>query len=345
MEVRYHFGYGLFNIKNMRTRRNAILPVSFLTLGISGSPILSTGAQYTRAQLVRRIIEEYPGIVRPLLNEDGDITKIHVTSDARSFASTSSGAFMNKMNLSVIFNALQNMVIEIVDEDMKGSHFVFSSNMKWNQRFLDYTIQPYLFRNVGRSAEIEGINDSLGYMLKNIWGWSDEELTAFYEKYKYIPTLYALSSQMNKRYVSIMDQIQELTMIECPDASKKELTTDVRKRIALFSAALYPQIDPQSILLVGTEYNTTLTAIKYIKLQYKKYLMVSSQFLKKPTGTLTTAPIYEISQDDTFLNISVLTNKTCEVFPEEIGYENHLLDKMSRYPETTEIVNMQILLG
>lgn len=345
MEIKYHFGYGLFNIKNMKTRRNGILPVSFLTLGIDGSPILSASARYTRCQLIRRIIEEYPGVVRPLLNEDTDINKIQVSSDAESFGSTSAGMFMNRMNLSMIFNTLKNMIIEVVDEDMKGTHFVFSSSERWNHKILDYAIQPYLFRNVGKEQDIEGINDSLGYVLKQIWNWDDDKLVEFYKKYNYEPALFPLSSQGIYKEISIMDQIRSLSMIECPDSCKRELNKEVRKRIAVFASALYPRIDAQSILLIGTEYNTALTAIKYIKLQYKKYLMVSSKFLKEPSGSLTTAPIFEISQDDTLLNIEVLKNKICVIYPEEIGYDNKMLGKHTfRYPETTEISNMQLLL-
>ena len=134
-------------------------------------------------------------------------------------------------------------------------------------------------------------------------------------------------------------------MVECPDASKKELNDIVRKRIAIFASALYPSIDPSNILLLGTEYGSTETAIKYIRLQYKKYLMVASEFLKDPQGGLTTAPLYEISQYENELEISSLMNHTTVVYPEEIGYNNGLINSYLRsYPENTEITNIQLLL-
>ena len=157
--------------------------------------------------------------------------------------------------------------------------------------------------------------------------------------------MYSIASDTHRKYIDLMSQLQELTMVECPDASKKELNDIVRKRIAIFASALYPSIDPSNILLLGTEYGSTETAIKYIRLQYKKYLMVASEFLKDPQGGLTTAPLYEISQYENELEISSLMNHTTVVYPEEIGYNNGLICSSHRtYPESIEITNIQLLL-
>ena len=178
-----------------------------------------------------------------------------------------------------------------------------------------------------------------------IWNWDDEKINVFYAKKKYEPVLYSIASDTHRKYIDLMSQLQELTMVECPDASKKELNDIVRKRIAIFASALYPSIDPSNILLLGTEYGSTETAIKYIRLQYKKYLMVASEFLKDPQGGLTTAPLYEISQYENELEISSLMNHTTVVYPEEIGYNNGLICSSHRtYPESMEITNIQLLL-
>lgn len=345
MEVRYHFGCGMYVIKNTRTRKNAMLPVSFLTLGYEGSHILKSSASYTRTQLIRRMIEDNSRIIKPLLNGSNDIEKIHVSEVPEAYVSTSTIQGCTKTAKDTIFPALHNMIIEVVDEDSIHTHFVLSVSERWNRRILDYAIQPYLYRNFGKDITIDPINDSLGYLLKQIWNWNDEALDKFYDKKRYEPILYPVASQKHKGYVSLMGQVQDLSMIECPDNVKKELSETARKFIAIFASALYPNLEPSSILLLGTEYASTLTAIKYIKLQYKKYLMISSKFIEDPQGGLTEAPIYEITQNDEEMNIEVLSNQTTVVYPEEFGYENQILgDRIHKYPEKTDLYNMQLLL-
>lgn len=343
--VKYKFGFGLYEIKNTRTRRNAMIPISYLTLGETSSVILGASQNYTRCQLLRRVLEDSPGIIKPVLGGDDDISKIRVSEIPTSWNSTSALSNSSKASQDLVFPALENMIIEVVDEDMMHTRFVMSTNRKWNLRILDYAIQPYLFQNINHDANIEAINDSLGYLLKVIWRWDDEKINVFYTKKKYEPALYSIASETHRKYIDLMNQLQELTMVECPDASKKELNDIVRKRIAIFSSALYPNIDPSNILLLGTEYGSTETAIKYIRLQYKKYLMVASEFLKDPQGGLTTAPLYEISQYENELEISSLMNHTTVVYPEEIGYNNGLICSSHRtYPESMEITNIQLLL-
>ena len=343
--VRYQFGFGLYEIKNTRTRRNAMIPISYLTLGETGSVLLGASQSYTRCQLLRRVLEDSPGIIKPVLGDTDDISKIRVSEIPTSWNSTSALSTSSKASQDLVFPALENMIVEVVDEGMMHTKFVMSTNRKWNLRILDYAIQPYLFRNINKDADIEPINDSLGYLLKVIWRWDDEKINVFYAKKKYEPTLYSIASDTHRKYIDLMSQLQELTMVECPDASKKELNDIVRKRIAIFASALYPSIDPSNILLLGTEYGSTETAIKYIRLQYKKYLMVASEFLKDPQGGLTTAPLYEISQYENELEISSLMNHTTVVYPEEIGYNNGLICSSHRtYPESTEITNIQLLL-
>ena len=343
--VTYKFGFGLYEIKNTRTRRNAMIPISYLTLGETGSVLLGVSQNYTRCQLLRRVLEDSPGIIKPVLGDTDDISKIRVSEIPTSWNSTSALSTSSKASQDLVFPALENMIVEVVDEGMIHTRFVMSTNRKWNLRILDYAIQPYLFRNINKDADIEPINDSLGYLLKVIWRWDDEKINVFYAKKKYEPTLYSIASDTHRKYIDLMSQLQELTMVECPDASKKELNDIVRKRIAIFARALYPSIDPSNILLLGTEYGSTETAIKYIRLQYKKYLMVASEFLKDPQGGLTTAPLYEISQYENELEISSLMNHTTVVYPEEIGYNNGLICSSHRtYPESTEITNIQLLL-
>ena len=343
--VTYEFGFGLYEIKNTRTRRNAMIPISYLTLGKTESVLLGASQDYTRCQLLRRVLEDSPGIIKPVLGSDTDLSKIRVSEIPTSWNSTSALSTSSKASQDLVFPALENMIIEVVDEDMMHTRFVMSTNRKWNFRILDYAIQPYLFRNINRDSDIEPINDSLGYLLKVIWNWDDEKINVFYAKNKYEPVLYSIASETHKKYIDLMSQLKELTMVECPDASKKELNDIVRKRIAIFASALYPNIDPSNILLLGTEYGSTETAIKYIRLQYKKYLMVASEFLKDPQGGLTTAPLYEISQYENELEISSLMNHTTVVYPEEIGYNNGLISSSRRtYQENTEITNIQLLL-
>ena len=343
--VTYEFGFGLYEIKNTRTRRNAMIPISYLTLGESGSVILGASQNYTRCQLLRRVLEDSPGIIKPVLGSDDDISKIRVSEIPTSWNSTSALSNSSKASQDLVFPALENMIVEVVDEGMMHTRFVMSTNPRWNLRILDYAIQPYLFRNINKDNDIEPINDSLGYLLKVIWNWDDEKINVFYAKKKYEPALYAIASETHRKYIDIMTQLQELTMVEAPDASKKELSDIVRKRIAIFASALYPSISSSNILLLGTEYSSTETAIKYIRLQYKKYLMVASDFLKDPQGGLTTAPLYEINQVDNELEIESLMNHTTEVYPEEIGYNNGLINSYLRsYPENTEITNIQLLL-
>lgn len=343
--VTYKFGFGLYEIKNTRTRRNAMIPISYLTLGESGSVILGTSQNYTRCQLLRRVLEDSPGIIKPVLGDTDDISKIRVSEIPTSWNSTSALSTSSKASQDLVFPALENMIVEVVDEGMMHTRFVMSTNRKWNFRILDYAVQPYLFRNINKDSDIEPINDSLGYLLKVIWNWDDEKINVFYAKKKYEPVLYSIASETHRKYIDLMAQLKELTMVECPDASKKELNDIVRKRIAIFASALYPSIDPSNILLLGTEYGSTETAIKYIRLQYKKYLMVASEFLKDPQGGLTTAPLYEISQYENELEISSLMNHTTVVYPEEIGYNNGLICSSHRtYPESMEITNIQLLL-
>ena len=343
--VRYQFGFGLYEIKNTRTRRNAMIPISYLTLGETGSVLLGASQSYTRCQLLRRVLEDSPGIIKPVLGSNTDLSKIRVSEIPTSWNSTSALSNSSKASQDLVFPALENMIVEVVDEGMVHTRFVMSTNRKWNLRILDYAIQPYLFRNINTDADIEPINDSLGYLLKVIWRWDNEKINVFYAKKKYEPVLYSIASDTHRKYIDLMSQLQELTMVECPDASKKELNDIVRKRIAIFASALYPSIDPSNILLLGTEYGSTETAIKYIRLQYKKYLMVASEFLKDPQGGLTTAPLYEISQYENELEISSLMNHTTVVYPEEIGYNNGLICSSHRtYPESMEITNIQLLL-
>ena len=322
-----------------------MIPISYLTLGETGSVILRATQNYTRCQLLRRVLEDSPGIIKPVLSSDTDLSKIRVSEIPTSWNSTSALSNSSKASQDLVFPALENMIVEVVDEGMIHTRFVMSTNRKWNLRILDYAIQPYLFRNINKDADIEPINDSLGYLLKVIWNWDDEKINVFYAKKKYEPVLYSIASDTHRKYIDLMSQLQELTMVECPDASKKELNDIVRKRIAIFASALYPNIDPSNILLLGTEYGSTETAIKYIRLQYKKYLMVASEFLKDPQGGLTTAPLYEISQYENELEISSLMNHTTVVYPEEIGYNNGLICSSHRtYPESMEITNIQLLL-
>lgn len=343
--VSYKFGFGLYEIKNTRTRRNGMIPISYLTLGETGSVILGATQNYTRCQLLRRVLEDSPGIIKPLLGGDDDISKIRVSEIPTSWNSTSALSNSSKASQDLVFPALENMIIEVVDEGMMHTRFVMSTNRKWNLRILDYAVQPYLFRSINQDADIEAINDSLGYLLKVIWNWDNEKINVFYAKKKYEPALYSIASDTHRKYIDLMSQLKDLTMVECPDASKKELNDIVRKRIAIFASALYPSIDPSNILLLGTEYGSTETAIKYIRLQYKKYLMVASEFLKDPQGGLTTAPLYEISQYENELEISSLMNHTTVVYPEEIGYNNGLISSAHRtYPENMEITNIQLLL-
>ena len=343
--VRYQFGFGLYEIKNTRTRRNAMIPISYLTLGETGSVLLGASQSYTRCQLLRRVLEDSPGIIKPVLGSNTDLSKIRVSEIPTSWNSTSALSNSSKASQDLVFPALENMIVEVVDEDMLHTRFVMSTNRKWNFRILEYAVHPYLFQNISHDADIEASKDSLGYLLKVIWRWDNEKINVFYAKKKYEPALYSVASETHRKYIDLMCQLQELTMVECPDASKKELNDIVRKRIAIFARALYPSIDPSNILLLGTEYGSTDTAIKYIRLQYKKYLMVASDFLKDPQGGLTTAPLYEINQVDNELEIESLMNHTTEVYPEEIGYNNGLINSYLRsYPENTEITNIQLLL-
>lgn len=343
--VTYKFGFGLYEIKNTRTKRNAMIPISYLTLGETGSVILGSTQKYTRCQLLRRVLEDSPGIIKPVLGNTDDISKIRVSEIPTSWNSSSALSNSSKASQDLVFPALENMIIEVVDEGMVHTRFVMSTNLKWNLRILDYAIQPYLFQNINHDADIEPINDSLGYLLKVIWNWDNEKINVFYDKKKYEPALYSIASDTHRKYIDLMSKLKELTMVECPDASKKELNDIVRKRIAIFTSALYPNVDPSNILLLGTEYGSTETAIKYIHLQYKKYLMVASEFLKDPQGGLTTAPLYEINQYENELEISSLMNHTTVVYPEEIGYNNGLINPSHRtYPESMEITNIQLLL-
>ena len=73
--------------------------------------------------------------------------------------------------------------------------------------------------------------------------------------------------------------------------------------------------------------------------------MVASGFLKNPQGSLTTAPIFEITQEDDLMTIDSLENHTTEVYPEEIGYNSGLIcSYLHEYPDITEITNIQLLL-
>lgn len=344
--VRYQLGFGMYEIKNTRTRRNGLIPISFLTLGEQSSAILSMYCKYTRTQLIRRMLEDSPGMVKPLLGGSGDIDKIQVTEIPMSWNSGSALSSPTKQSQDLVFPALSNMIVEVVDEDMKHTKFIMSTNLKWNLRILDYAIQPYLFREINHDADVDPINDSLGYELRLIWNWrSSEKIDAFYAKKKHEPVLYAVASDTHRKYIDLLAQLNDLKMVECPDASKKELNDIVRKRIAIFTSALYPSIDPSNILLLGTEYSSTMTAVKYIKLQYKKYLMVSSGFLKDPQGGLTTAPLFEISQCDDLLMVDSLENHTTVVYPEEVGYNSGVINMyLHEYPDLTEITNIQLLL-
>ena len=193
--VTYKFGFGLYEIKNTRTRRNAMIPISYLTLGETGSVILGVTQNYTRCQLLRRVLEDSPGIIKPVLGDTDDISKIRVSEIPTSWNSTSALSTASKASQERVFPALENMIVEVVDEKMMHTRFVMSTNRKWNFRILDYAVQPYLFRNINKDSDIEPINDSLGYLLKVRWNWDEEKINGFYANKKYEPALYSIASE------------------------------------------------------------------------------------------------------------------------------------------------------
>ena len=149
--LRYIFKVVVFNIKNMKTRRNAILPVTILGLGIKTCPLIEQ--ESTLCQLMRRFIEEDPGIVKPIAKpQDLSELVIALENPGRN----------NRLLYSCISSAMNNLIVEVPDEDYLNTHFVFSINREWNFRILDYAIQPQLSKEFQSNPFIDEMNDSLG---------------------------------------------------------------------------------------------------------------------------------------------------------------------------------------
>ena len=101
------------------------------------------------------MLEDSPGIIKPLLGTSSDIEKIQVSEVPMSWNSTSALSRPTKSSQDLVFPAISNMIIEAVDEDMKHTKFVMSTNIKWNLRILDYAVQPYLYRNINHDIDVE----------------------------------------------------------------------------------------------------------------------------------------------------------------------------------------------
>lgn len=354
--LRYIFKVMVFNIKNMKTRRNAILPVTILGLGIKSCPLMEQ--ESTLCQLMRRFIENDPGIVKPIARpQDLNELVIALENSERN----------NRLLYSCISSAMNNLIVEVPDEDYLNTHFVFSMNREWNFRILDYAIQPQLSRSFQSNPFVDEMNDSLGSCVKEISGytWDNETVDRFYTKFKIDPKFYPVASDRfdlkNQISPKVVEDIDRTSMyrstmvshaiygtgkpfgkIAIPDSLKIENRAEVK--IATLTRILYPAIDPASMVLVGSEYTNTLTALKYLKLQYKKCLMTSDEFLKDPSCSLVEIPLFELSQDESVLHTKRLQDIIIKVSSRVIGYRPMLFDRFKKYPKTTEVLNMQILL-
>ncbi len=354
--LRYIFKVVVFNIKNMKSRRNAILPVSILGLGIKSCPLMDQ--ESTLCQLMRRFIEENPGIVKPIAKPQ-DLSELVIALE--------NGGRNTRLLYSCISSAMNNLIVEVPDEDYLNTHFILSINREWNFRILDYAIQPQLSRNFQSNPFIDEMNDSLGNSVKELSGytWDNEMMDRFYKKFQIEPKFYPvvtdrfnLKSQISPLVVEDIDRtsMYRSTMIshvlygtgklpgkiDIPDSVPIE--DRAKEKMTILSRILYPSLDPSSIVLVGSEYTSTLTALKYLKLQYKKCLMASSEFLKNPSCSLVEIPLFELSQKESILHTKQLQDVIYKVSSRVIGYRPMLFDRFKKYPKTTEVLNMQILL-
>lgn len=359
--LRYIFKVVVFNIKNMKTRRNAILPVSILGLGIKTCPLIEQ--ESTICQLMRRFIEGNPGIVKPIAKpQDLSELVIALENPGRN----------NRLLYSCISSAMNNLIVEVPDEDYLNTHFVFSINREWNFRILDYAIQPQLSRDFQSNPFIDEMNDSLGNCVKELSGytWDNEMVDQFYQKFQIEPKFYPVGTDRFDLRNQISPKVEEPMVVEDIDRSSVYRSTMIshtlygtgkipgkidipdsisieersKEKLAVLTKILYPSIDSSSIVLVGSEYTSTLTALKYLKLQYKKCLMTSSEFLKNPSCSLVEIPLFELSQKESIIHTKQLQDVIFKVSSRVIGYRPLLFDRFKKYPKTTEVLNMQILL-
>ena len=331
MGVDLHYGFHvlIFNIKNIRTRKNVLFPVSILGLETDHFPLLDQTGMVT--QLIRRFLESSPDIIKPIATKD-DFQCLSIT--AQNIENTG-----DQFIGSCVPSALHNLIVEIPDEDYYGTHFVLSQNLNWNLELLDYAIQPRIQSASDNPSPI-GLN-TLQYVLEGLVHreLDSVDMEVFYrisklEQRVALPHIsYDLSYVMQKR-----------NSIDIPDSLRKELSAKAIAKLNLLTKVLYPMIDPSSIILLGNEYTTTLTALKYLRLQYKKCILVGSEFLKNPAVAISNIPLFEITQKDSILHVKAMQNVTICMSSRVIGYSPNLLGRYKKYPKTPEILNMQLLL-
>lgn len=331
MEVDLHYGFHvlIFNIKNIRTRKNVLFPVSILGLETDYFPLLDYPGMIT--QLIRRCLESNPDIIKPIaVKEDFQclsITAQNIENNGYQFV------------ISCIPSALHNLIVEVPDEDYYGTHFVLSQNLNWNLELLDYAIQPRIQSGSNHSNPI-GLN-TIQYVLE---GLAHRELDSVDMEVFY--RISKLEQRVTLPHISydLSCVMQKRNSIDIPGSLQKELSAKAIAKLNLLTKVCYPMVDPSSIVLLGNEYTTTSTALKYLRLQYKKCILVSSEFLKNPVSAISNIPVFEITQKDSSLHVKAMQNVTISISSRVIGYSPNLLGRYKKYPKTPEILNMQLLL-
>lgn len=139
--IHYIFSIGLFNIKNIKNRKNVMLPASFLTLRDENETRASKWEIKIDAHNMEKILwdllSKCPSIMKVLRCERPEDMKVIASRIVTPPADEN--LYETAIDKWLLEQGIQNMVIEVLDPIYKKRYFTLSTDGEWNLSALEMT--------------------------------------------------------------------------------------------------------------------------------------------------------------------------------------------------------------
>ena len=140
MSYHYILSIGLFNVKNIKTRKNVMLPVSFLTVtgddNETGMGNRFNVSAKNVESILGKLLKKRRSILSILKCEEPDELKVY---NSKLYTPKQNEISTEEIDPYLVDTSISNMVIEIWDPTKEESYYTFSSDIRWNLTALDFS--------------------------------------------------------------------------------------------------------------------------------------------------------------------------------------------------------------
>lgn len=298
--LHYELILGVYKINHIKTRKMALLPVTFLVLEERGGNSLFKKENNLLLQnLLRQQIVSNPSMNSAFFDFGTEVDESMLCiTEVRLYYKKRKVEPVDVMVESCIMNCFDNMFIEVIDPDAdNGDYFVFSPNRRWNLIALRYALQP-------ENPEVSEnpTTSILELAFDGIFNY--KSLTTSVRKMrprnKVKADFYDVESVYQDSYVSLRKEMIDVPMIDSTVIA--ELNQNPNLSIALsedqwatvdWALYTYYGVGLDEVVLQGDEY----TNIDRIRQDGRRSFVLVSAYESMHGVSLASVPLIEIQKE------------------------------------------------